>query len=331
MSTYATTDLLLADLGDPTPSAPLRPILTRLTADNSWMISLPRPTADASGKAYYHILQDLWLGGALIQFSSLLAKVTRLHAGHFDDVADIERLIAGMEKAARSGWTGTGKGVDAILVTHYNSDHCHRETMERFGKGVTVLAVKDVVAVVEGWGHFETVVEVPDLEPGAAAWPGAVAAPAPDWLRVFRLPDRESIYPYIHHAVVISVGEEALLYVPHGLDVEKAEHAVKVAPEGMQWMAMLHSLDELGTGKATSRGVKGGLAIAEATKVKYWARTHDREQVYSGLLRWILWLKSWTLQEGVEEFERQGKKMERMPEYFEIENGGALVLAPPRG
>ncbi|KAM0278597.1 hypothetical protein ACHAQH_005071 [Verticillium albo-atrum] len=324
MTAYATTDLLLANLS---PSTPLRPILTRLNADNSWMISLPRPSGP--GKAYYHILQDLWLGGALTEwpYTSFLLRIVRRQKGRFDDVADIGRLIADIERAAGSEYTAQeGLGVDAILVSHLNIDHCHRETLERFPRETAVLVVKDAAPLVRGWGHFETVVEVPDLEPGAEGWPGAVGGSAPEWLGVFRVPDRESMYPHIHHGVVFSWGGEALLYSPHGLDKEKMEHAARVAPEGMEWLALIHGLDELGTGQATGRGVMGGLAISEATGMKYWTRTHDGEQLYSGFISWLLRFKGWTFEEGVAEMGRQGMKMEKLPEFYEIENGGALVL-----
>ncbi|PNH68237.1 hypothetical protein VD0002_g1738 [Verticillium dahliae] len=355
MAAYATTDLLLDSLA---PSTPLRPILTRLNADNSWMMSLPRPGGpDASGKAYYHVLQDLWLGGSLTEwpYTAFLFKIVRTQAGQFDDVADIERLVASLEAAAAGGGaeraadatttTKQRQGVDAILVSHTNIDHCHRATLERFPRETPVLVVADAAALVRGWGHFETVVELPDLEPAAASWPVGAGAGAgagvgveagsdgtrsvaavPAWLRMFRLPDRDSLYPHIHHGIVTSWGGEALLYAPHGVDAHKAAHAARVAPEGTAWLALLHGLDELGTGTATGRGVRGGLALAEATGVRYWARTHDGGEAYSGVISWLLRFRGWTFEEGVAEMERRGGKMDAVPAVFDIENGGALVL-----
>ncbi|KAF3347956.1 40S ribosomal protein S8 [Verticillium dahliae VDG2] len=205
MAAYATTDLLLDSLA---PSTPLRPILTRLNADNSWMMSLPRPGGpDASGKAYYHVLQDLWLGGSLTEwpYTAFLFKIVRTQAGQFDDVADIERLVASLEAAAAGGGaeraadatttTKQRQGVDAILVSHTNIDHCHRATLERFPRETPVLVVADAAALA-----------------------------------------------------------------------------------------------------------------------------------YSGVISWLLRFRGWTFEEGVAEMERRGGKMDAVPAFFDIENGGALVL-----
>src|SRR5437868_2345411 len=106
---YENRSKILKELSNKNPDQ-LRPILTNLNGDNSWLISLPRPSAGGASnstpnktkaKAYFHILQDAWLSGPSISggFKGLIANLTHAVPGRVSSVAQVRDLIAQIESS----------------------------------------------------------------------------------------------------------------------------------------------------------------------------------------------------------------------------------------
>lgn len=202
---------------------PLRPILTNLNGDGSWLMSFPLPDAGTqrgngpAGKRFYHVAVDPWLKGPATMFSPWLVYIERTEPAAVPDGAGVDaaaRKIEELAAAAASSGAGTSDPgrhpapmVDAIFITLHLLDHLHRPTLETFDGRVPVFATAQAAATIRGWGHFDTVVETRDYEGHNGDQGSAENAPAgdrgnhwrkfhpggplPGWLSVFRLPDNE--------------------------------------------------------------------------------------------------------------------------------------------
>jgi len=81
--------------------APLRPVMTSLNGDNSWLLSFPRPEEErpSSSKLYYHIVFEPWLTGPANIGSSWLIHITTSETAAAQTVEAIDMLIDEVEGA----------------------------------------------------------------------------------------------------------------------------------------------------------------------------------------------------------------------------------------
>lgn len=208
------------------PEQPLRPILTSLNGDASWLMSFPLPPSaspresTAGNKKFYHVVVDPWLKGPTSMISPWLIHIERTEPAAVPDAAGVDELVREIEglAAAASGEEEDALGedsgaqplVDAIFIKVHLLDHLHRPTLEGFDGRIPVFATAEAAPTIRGWGHFDTVVETRDYKRyggddnssagGATGLSGVPAAdkrahwksfhpggPLPEWLSVFRL------------------------------------------------------------------------------------------------------------------------------------------------
>ncbi|KAF5521633.1 hypothetical protein CGCA056_v007509 [Colletotrichum aenigma] len=310
-------------------SSQRRPIMTMANGDNTWLISIPRP-AGGKGKAFYHILQDPWLVGDVLNIYAWILRLRHPHKEAFDSLAGIESWVEEIETSAGGSKDEGEPWLDAVLVTHILADHMHEETLRTFDASTRVFAVKEPAAVISSWKHFDNVVVIPDfVRSTGTTWPSIPEIPS--WLSVFRIPDEGAVYPVLYHCMVISFTgadgkSEVILYSPHGVDPDAVEAAQKANPEASA-LAMIHPLHKTGlTEKGTTLGVTNGLKIVRRSEPKYWLGTHDDKIQYSGLLSWVFNHGRLTLDDGLEEEAREtGQKLPK-PNLVEVGNGSSYIL-----
>ncbi|KAK8127176.1 hypothetical protein PG984_008284 [Apiospora sp. TS-2023a] len=324
----------------------LRPILTSLNGDNSWLMSFPVPAGEETTvakpkprKAYYHIVFDPWFAssGASVTVASwliwvaLAAPSTTIH--HGDDVEQIAREIersAGSQAGLVAGNEPIGEDermVDCIVISSRVTDHLHEASLRKFDRRIPVVAVLDAAAVLQGWGYFETVVAMNDMVGGdkGTEWQGLhPKSPLPDWLTPFRL--RESVQNYAivitwSHGLLDSGGStqqlpsrhEAIWISPHGmhLDSPPFQAFLRDTTKTVDVLAMLHPLrDSFAFGWQTVLGVTGGLAVERALDggPKYWVPTGDGALSLWGLVAWRVQDMPRTLEWGLEKEEKTARE-----------------------
>lgn len=240
------------------PGQPLRPVLTSLNGDGSWLMSFPLPAAETRAgrkKRFYHAAVDPWLEGPASMVSPWLVHIERTEPAAVPDAArvgDVVREIEGLAAAAARGEEqnfdehhgGAQPLVDAIFIKVHLLDHLHRPTLEAFDGRTPVFATAEAAPTIRGWGHFDTVVETRDYkryggDEGPAGAPGGRGAhwrtfhpggPLPGWLSVFRLVG--DWYVELATVVVWSHGggdgdedeqqqqrHEFIINTPHGVNV----------------------------------------------------------------------------------------------------------------
>ncbi|KAJ9145134.1 hypothetical protein NKR23_g5550 [Pleurostoma richardsiae] len=233
--------------------ANLRPVLTSLNGDNSWLISFPRPPAEnvaaapAPSKRYFHVVSDPWLSGPSVVLSSWLIWLSLADPPAVRDGAGVEAMARQVEDAAAEAASGGGTGnnrssvadeegnhsgtessssfplINAIFINHHNTDHMHKETLETFDSRIPVFATPETADTIRRWRHFDSVTATHTIDPshraGSKGWqqlhPGP---PLPPWLSVFRVPGHRDL----NFGIVIMWSpdestHEALLYMPHGM------------------------------------------------------------------------------------------------------------------
>jgi hypothetical protein len=273
---------------------PRRPLLTHLSADNSWLLSLPipdsAPTATSQNaeqrhqKLYFHLLLDAWLTPSNTPFPSAtwFQVIHHVETPACQSIAEVNDLIADIEAAACGAESRSKAGIDAVVVGHYGPDHMNYDTLKQVDASVPVFAADIAFPTLQSWKHFDTVVQIPQFETDSADldWRAASSTEAPhlpSWLTVWRIPGPRQ-EPALHWAICIvfttsgsgQVPAECVIHSPHGPRVDDMAVLKRLNPE-VKTLALLHTTKEstfYWWGKA-NLGAKHGVEVAEAVEAKY--------------------------------------------------------------
>lgn len=327
----------------------LRPILTSLNGDNSWLLSFPIPDKErqqAGGKAYFHIVTDPWLAGPAVTLNGHVISVALPHSPAAQSGDNVEAMAREIEDLARdAGIDSTAPAssdnvIDLISIGIELEDHKHDDTLRSFRGTIPVLAAPKAAAATRALSHFQTVVDSQDLAPDTTSiqslHPGSSVLPP--WLNITRLPG----YSFLNFATATiwshpdsgTTKHEVILTSPHGIKAEEPSIQKLVSILGQDQdttvLALLHSLKENYSrlGQHTF-GVLGGLALERQTKARYWVQTSDAKLLYTGVVMWLLATTDvfrtldWALQKEAEE---NGGAEGKRPNYLEVGNGESFVL-----
>ncbi|KAJ4267246.1 hypothetical protein NW762_003349 [Fusarium torreyae] len=334
------------------PEKELRPILTLLNGDASWLMSFPRPRADqvSTGKAYYHIVYEPWLQGDASMFGAWFFNVALSAKAAITDVRGIEELIREIEEAAAchlptiqtqpAEKQGLYKGnIDVIMLAFHFVDHVHEPTLRTFDLDIPVIATPEAAAIIRPWNHFKTICLSHDLDSSAKTWRSKDlhAELLPDWLTVIRLPSHAVLnfctaLIWTHETDMEEI-HETILISPHGTHLDQGPlDAFLNAEPKTELLTMLHGLKEsYGIRGVNKLGAKGGLALyRKIGGTKSWILNHDNDFTYSGVWLWISRTTDlprsieWALEE--ERKQNEGSQGLEVPNFIQIENGGVLVL-----
>ncbi|KAK5651326.1 hypothetical protein OQA88_12559 [Cercophora sp. LCS_1] len=266
-----------------------RPILTSLNGDSSWLISLPRPPTDRARKTYFHIVSDPWLSGPANLHHPWFLQITTPAPPAISSGSAVSSVIAEIETVANPSSKSHESSPDAIFVNFHYLDHLHEATLRTFDPAIPVFAAPEAAAIAKTWNHFTNITLTQDLLPGknsADLHPDGL----PGWLNVFRLPGHHELN-FATAIVYSALGEsEAILHSPHGIRTDQPSLGV-FTKEEIKVLAILHALkDGYAFGMATTLGIKGGKALEEVTKPKYWVKSHDAPLRYRGIIAWVGWI-----------------------------------------
>ncbi|CEJ82952.1 hypothetical protein VHEMI02990 [[Torrubiella] hemipterigena] len=323
--------------------AALRPVMSSLNGDHSWLISIPRPIDDIRtlGKAYFHIVYDPWLSGAAITFKSWLISISLVQGPSATCAADVEALVdqleevtmdaLGLSRKKRVDETGYKGGIDMILLGFHFTDHVHKKTLTTFDARIPVLATQQAMDIVAPWNHFVQIDVLYDLKPDDTTWQHLSPKVLPDWVSVVRMLGHHELnfllaFIWTHSNEDGNTVHEAVVASPHGVrtDQERVQAFFKSEPPTRK-LAMLHGIvDGWTAGWQNTFGFESGVPLHEALGgCSYWVTTHSAPKWYRGL---FLRMAQRERQGNMDEvMEKQGVKKGRIHR-VEVANGDALVL-----
>jgi hypothetical protein len=326
----------------------LRPILTLLNGDASWLMSFPRPKAEqaSTGKAYFHIVYEPWLQGDASLFYSWFFNIALSDKAAVTDVQGIEDIILEIEEAAschlptdHAQITPTNDGyqgnIDVIILAFHYLDHVHEPTLRTFNPNIPVIATPEAASIIRPWDHFKTICLSHDLVSSAKTWRSPELHPdhLPDWLTIINLPGHHILnfctaLVWTHEEV-----HETILMSPHGTHLDQGPlDAFLQAEPKTEILTMLHGLKEgHGITGVTKLGVQGGLALyRKIGGSKSWILYHDNDFTYSGFFLWVTRTvdlarsMEWALEE--ERKQNEVTKNLEVPNFVQIANGGMVML-----
>jgi len=279
-----------------TASSPRRPLLTHLSADNSWLLSIPIPsnapavssqnTDGQYRKVYFHLLLDAWLTpkNAAFDMARWFQVQHHIETPAFPSIAAVNDLIADIEAAASGALLSDLGGkiqIDAVVAGHFANDHANEETLKQVSPAVPIFVADNALARVQSWKHFETVVQIPEFgADNGLDWrtaSGTQAPYLPSWLAVWRIPGPKR-NPALHWAICIVFDTEGkdqdepecIIQSPHGPYLEDIAIMKKLDP-AVKTLSLLHTTKEswfYGWGLA-NMGARHGAQVAEAVGTKY--------------------------------------------------------------
>lgn len=314
---------------------PLRPILTHLNADTSWLLSVPIPTAsqpkqhsaarksktrrsasldrqdDASRRSYFHILIDPWLKGPQADVSRFLSQQWHKEESALQSIDEVLDVVAELEALASHSTVNdsdkrTQRKLDLVVVSHEFTDHMHRETLLEVNPSVPVIATVVAAGKIKSWKHFSTVIEMPRFSGEGKDWKQFSHAALPDWLAVARLDSSASDLLNYHSAVLVTFdseagksGPEAVIYTPHGITAEQLAPVATSDPQ-ISTLALIHTMHDITlSGAQLNLGAHNGLKAQRLTHAKYWIGTHDEVKTGYGFVSWILRRKVISLEDAL--------------------------------
>ena len=287
---------------------------------------------------------DPWLSGPQSDVASWFSKQSHAIPPALGSIADVEHLCRQVETLSSSDTstpaqsTSPNSLIDAIVISHEFTDHCHRETLEGCDRGVPVFATAKAADLIKGWKHFEEVIEVPPFDAEGSDWRKTTITPLPDWISIIRLVTGKDAF-YYHSAIMVTFSidgqpAESIIYTPHGIHAPSLS-AVSSADPPIQCLALLHGLHDvrIDWGQQLNLGAHNGLAAQRSLNAKYWIGTHDEVKNGGGVVSWFLRRKQYTLKDALaDETKKRGEEMEEGDNvlgdrhFLEMANGESKML-----
>ncbi len=322
------------------------PVLTHLNADTTWLLSLSYPDQvdPPQGRSRYNILIDPWLDGPQEDVASWFSKQWHSIKSSVRTIAELNEILCDVEGsvsnfASRDEHTYRSF-IDAIVISHEFTDHCHRATLLEVDHAVPVFATTKATQLVKSWKHFDTVIDMANFTT-STNWRTTSVDPSPSWIGISRLVTSSDAL-YYHSAIVIcaersgtgSEAVDALIYTPHGVETSTLSVLATASPP-VNVLALLHGLHDVSL-KWTKQLNLGAVNAVKAQKIlraTYWIGTHDEQKPGSGLITPFLRRKIYTVQEALalvqtaekEKSEDAAAWVEEM-KCVELENGESMLL-----
>ncbi|KAL9104308.1 MAG: hypothetical protein Q9163_000749 [Psora crenata] len=341
-----------------------RPIITHLNADTTWLLQLPYPSGRSRppGRSRFNVLIDPWLRGKQSdvafwfssQWHSIDASVQTIHeleeilranegalhgsGGPVEQLdsggVSIEQDLVGYRKREKDDNGETwGSLIDAVVVSHEFTDHCHKQTLLEVHPATPVFATNRAATLIRSWGHFNTVSNTPTFSSKQLDWRLTSLSPLPSWLGISSVAS-ECDALYFHSAILFTfdltsgkhretppdlkppdhntlvenqVSAESLVYTPHGIPAQDLRCLATANPP-LRTLALLHGLHDIQISlKQLNLGAHNGLRAQRICDAKYWISTHDEVKKASGFITTALRRKKLTLEEALAEEKRRGE------------------------
>ncbi|EME83347.1 uncharacterized protein MYCFIDRAFT_39034 [Pseudocercospora fijiensis CIRAD86] len=308
-----------------------RPVIHHLNADTSWLLQIPRPAnaVKRGARFYYNILIDPWLQGGQSDVASWFSQQFHATPSAVSSIGALDELIFEIEILASGPRSHLGRKatfnteeelgrektlIDAAVVSHEFTDHCHKETLLEIHPDVPVFAAREAARLIQSWKHFRSVNVVNVFGKGDDTdWRSTSTPPLPEWIGISRLLSTDDVLYYHaarHHSAIEPDEDdehaEVIIYTPHG--VQHGDLAIiPQASPALTTLAFLHGLHDVRVGTATGRtalqlnlGAMNGLKAQRTLNARYWLGTHDEIKRGGGLVAWFLQRDVITLKEALE-------------------------------
>lgn len=274
---------------------------------------------------------------------------------------ETEEIASGGEpvKEGRTLGAKGGTHIDAIVISHEFTDHCHKATLLECDPSTPVIATTKAATLVRGWKHFKCVIETPGFQQDWRTCRSAIQEAVravdngdgvggwPEWVGVGRVVTKSDKF-YYHSAVMVlfdlstqsenqakteadSHSEaEAVIYTPHGIHPESLDSLSSAKP-AVSTLALLHGLHDVSIdwGQQLNLGAHNGLAAQKTLNARWWIGTHDEEKKGGGIVSWFLRRKKIPLQDAMSQVaEVEGDKDGALRDvnFVDAESGQSLVL-----
>ncbi|KAK5055136.1 hypothetical protein LTR84_012884 [Exophiala bonariae] len=324
-----------------------RPILTHLNADTTWLLSIPKPDYRPfhSTRSRYNLLIDPWLQGPQSDVAGWFSKQWHAVESSVGSILELDELLRDAEafeyeRHATSETTARNSYIDAVVISHEFTDHCHKATLLEVNTKVPVFATGKAAQLIRSWNHFSTVIEMASFGNGED-WRTTSTPPLPEWIGISRIVTSSDAL-YYHSAVLIctrisdseSEAAEAVIYTPHGLAVSGIA-TITTAKPPIDSLALLHGLHDISlVGNQLNLGAVNAIKAQQLLNAKFWIGTHDEEKKKWGLISPFLRRKPLTVSEAFAQVQATAKvefdgteAMIEEPIYVELGNGESLLLA----
>ena len=333
-----------------------RPVLTHLNADTTWLLQLPYPrdAAPPKGRSHFNILIDPWLKGPQVDVGSWLSKQWHSKESSVTTIVELNESLKEIENQVMMpqhdphGQHLVESFIDAVIISHEFTDHCHKDTLLEIDPETPVFATKIAADSIRSWGHFKLVQEIPLFSEKSLDWTKTSLVPMPKWLGVSRIVAPGTNILYFHSAILIafdldhsacmdnkinSETPEAIIYTPHGIDAQNLHDLSSAIPQ-FQTLALLHGLHDVTISSFTklNLGAYNGLRALRTCKAKYWISTHDEVKEARGLIASLLKFRLHTFDEAIEHERGSSSDEDRMADteqtrFAELRNGESLLLS----
>lgn len=341
-----------------------RPVLVHLNADTTWLLQLPYPpNANVPpGRSRFNILIDPWLQGPQSDVHSLFSTQWHVVAPRVATINSLNQVLRDIESSP-TGATVNGHGklpgtdssppyrpqtvsepsthdssvsmIDAVIISHQFTDHCHQNTLLELPVSTPVYASDVAADLVRSWNHFDQVITTPALGAGVE-WSRLTVGPLPDWLAIGRvITPGNALYYHAASLIAFNLGRgdggEAIIYSPLGIE---SKDLAGIESSGLKTLALLHGLDDvrIWMTKQLNLGALNGIKAAKVCKAKFWVATHDEVKKGGGFIAPLLQRTRYSFKEAVKHEEELLKQSasEASPSYqfLELASGdGAVLLA----
>jgi hypothetical protein len=253
---------------------------------------------------------DPWLRGPQSDVASWFSTQWHVVRPTVETMDELSSLLARLEN---SGQETGGFTIDAVVISHEFTDHCHQATLLELPANTPVFATDKAADLIRSWSHFDEVVTMaafPDSDASSSLQQTLGHALLPPWVGVGRVITQGNAL-YYHSAVLIAFSldgtalggqdstTEAVIYSPHGI---KGSDLAPVKEAGVRSLALLHGLHDvrIWMTKQLNLGALNGLEAVRATGARYWIATHDEAKKGGGLISWFLERTSYTLRDAVQ-------------------------------
>jgi len=290
------------------------------------------------------VLFDPWLSGPQSDVASWFSKQWHVIDPALGSINEVEEFCAATEQLAGNATSPPSTYIDAIVISHEFTDHCHKPTLLECHPSSPVIATTKAASLIKGWKHFDHVIETPPFEKDWRICGKTIRSAIekvgklggwPEWVSVARVVTKSDKF-YYHSAVMVlfdlsgqAKEAEAVIYTPHGIHPESLGSLAKASPS-ISTLALLHGLHDVSIdwGQQLNLGAHNGLAAQKALDAKWWIGTHDEDKKGGGVVSWFLRRKKIPLQDAmakVADDEGGEGKLDNV-NFVDAESGQSLVL-----
>ncbi|UJR07512.1 hypothetical protein I4U23_011801 [Adineta vaga] len=284
--------------------------LRHLNDDTSWLIAFND----------FKILLDPWFIGSQTDYFSYFS--TQEHATP-SSIQDIQRDL--------------GMNIDAIVISHEFTDHCHEQTLRSLSSTIPIFATSNAAKRIRRWNHFQHVYNIPTLNDRPENFTIRTLSNQQvqtDTISVGYIPEKKIFsLPSLHGATCISflVNNQqwhSLLYIPHGCEQSSICEWVN-KQTNVKICVLLQGFDRvfnpIWLGGLLNYGCHQAAQLAIAIKAKYWLNTHDENKIARGLVSKFLKRDNHTIANAKIELDKY-KTQTIIPQIHCVANGDSFVI-----